>query len=240
MHKNKKYMTNTYSKFWVKQVLKYGYSDYHKAVISIIDTKEEKIVPESQKILECCIGTGYPTAIELAKKGYELYGVDIALALIRKCKENTENVNVNIKCVVGDAESLPYKNSAFNLTYCLQSTWYFTDIGKAIEELFRVTKSGGKIIFDIQNLWNYRLLKWHLRRRAFYLLRVVKRKLTNRLSEDIIFTEIPASPLSIHLILKKLHAQYKYIAVPIFDWDRWLSKIILLSPRLVFVCKKIY
>ncbi|MBI4722783.1 MAG: class I SAM-dependent methyltransferase, partial [Candidatus Stahlbacteria bacterium] len=180
MHRIKKYIIDSYSKFWLTQVLEYGYSDYHKAVISIIDTKEEGIVHKSQKILECCIGTGYPIAIELAKRGYELYGVDIAPALIRKCKENTENDKLNIKCVVGDAESLPYKNSAFNLTYCLQSTWYFTDIGKAIEELFRVTNSGGKIIFDIQNLWNYKLLKRYLRRRVFYLLKVAKRKATNR------------------------------------------------------------
>jgi len=70
--------------------------------------------------------------------------IDIAPTLIDKCKQ----LNPDIKCKVGDAEDLEYPDNYFHLTYCFHSTWYFPRLNKAIDEMLRVTRSGGKKILQ--------------------------------------------------------------------------------------------
>jgi ubiquinone/menaquinone biosynthesis C-methylase UbiE len=70
-------------------------------------------------------------------------------------------------CKVGDAESLEYKSGSFDCTYCFHSTWYFPDLNKVIDEMMRVTKKGGLVIFDIQNRDNPEIAH-NFRKHIFY------------------------------------------------------------------------
>jgi SAM-dependent methyltransferase len=106
--------------------------------------------PEGGKLLEVAIGTGYPVADALAKAGYEIHGIDISPALVEKCRE----LNPAINAKVGDAENLDYADGEFDAVYCFHSTWYFPDLTRVIDEMIRVTKPGGFIVFDIQNRAN--------------------------------------------------------------------------------------
>ena len=53
--------------------------------------------------------------------------------------------------MVADAENLPYRSSYFACTYCFHSSWYLPDLAKAIDDMLRVTRSPGMVMFDIQN-----------------------------------------------------------------------------------------
>lgn len=142
----KKYIEDIYSKYWIDaREKKYGFLDYDKNVCFLLvglvsDVKENKI-------LEVAIGTGYPYAYYFDNAGAEVYGIDISPDLVAKCKRTYPN----IRCEIGDAEKLPYKDCSFDIAYCFHSSWYFPNLKKAIDETIRVTKSGGFIAFDIQN-----------------------------------------------------------------------------------------
>ena len=141
----KKYMKEVYPKYWITAREKiYGFSEYDKNLCRFISER----VPAGEKLLEVAIGTGYPIAEFLQKAGYSICGIDISEELIQKCRQ----LNPNIKCMIGDVENLPYRDSSFGCTYCFHSTWYFPNLAKAIDEMLRVTRSPGVIIFDIQNL----------------------------------------------------------------------------------------
>ncbi len=144
IEERKAYMRDVYSKYWITAREKiYGFLDYDKNLCHYINEH----VSRGGSLLEVAIGTGFPFADFFQKWGYSVYGVDISRDLIEKCRQ----LNSNINCSVGDAEDLPYQDDLFECTYCFHSTWYFPNLNKVIDEMLRVTHSGGLVIFDIQN-----------------------------------------------------------------------------------------
>ena len=140
----KKYIKDVYSKYWITAREKiYGFLEYDKNLCKYICEH----VPNGGELLEVAIGTGYPLADFFQKAGYSVYGIDISPNLIEKCQE----LNPNINCKVGDAETLDYPDNYFDSTYCFHSTWYFPNLNKAIDEMLRVTRPDGLVMFDIQN-----------------------------------------------------------------------------------------
>jgi ubiquinone/menaquinone biosynthesis C-methylase UbiE len=142
----KEYMKNIYSHYWIKaREKKYGFSLYDKNLLRLIES-----YIKTGSILEVAIGTGYPIADFLQKKGYAVSGIDISPDLINKC----HLLNPEINCKVGDAEDLDYPDESFDCTYCFHSSWYIPDLNKAIDEMIRVTRPDGLVIFDIENRSN--------------------------------------------------------------------------------------
>ena len=68
--------------------------------------------------------------------------------LIDRVKESLPNINAK----VGDSEDLEFLDNFFNIVFCFRSTWYFPNLIKAINEMLRVAKNDGIIMFDIQNI----------------------------------------------------------------------------------------
>ncbi|MBI4283592.1 MAG: class I SAM-dependent methyltransferase [Chloroflexi bacterium] len=143
----KRYIKDVYVKYWITAREKiYGFLEYDKSLCRYICEH----VPNGGKLLEVAIGTGYPFADFFQKAGYSVSGIDISPDLIEKCRQ----LNPNIKCQVGDAEKLDYTDDYFDVTYCFHSTWYFPNLNQVIDEMLRVTRPGGIVIFDIENLNN--------------------------------------------------------------------------------------
>mgnify|MGYP001281726718 CR=1 FL=1 len=121
MNSIKKHMRDKYSNYWITaREKKYGFLEYDKNLIEYITENADK---GEGRILEVGVGTGYPFATTFQEKGYDVYGIDISPQLVDKCKKSYPN----IKCEVGDAENLPYKDNFFDVVYCFHSTWYFPD-----------------------------------------------------------------------------------------------------------------
>lgn len=140
-------MRDEYSKFWIKaREKKYGFLEYDKALCEIMTS----VFPKEGKILEVGIGTGFPFGQFLIKAGYSIYGVDISPRLIEKCYLNFPE----IISVVGDAENLEFRENNFDAVYCFHSTFFFPNFPKALQEMVRVTRKNGYILFDIQNSRN--------------------------------------------------------------------------------------
>ncbi|MFA6260097.1 MAG: class I SAM-dependent methyltransferase [Bacteroidia bacterium] len=133
---------NKYSKFWANQVVKYGFDDYCQGLCTLVESKHP------QSVFELAIGTGWPFATRFTEAGIQVAGSDISEYLIEQLKQN----HPGIKSYVSSYENLPELTSEkYDIVYCFRSTWYFPDLYKAIDNMIRITRKGGFVMFDIMN-----------------------------------------------------------------------------------------
>jgi ubiquinone/menaquinone biosynthesis C-methylase UbiE len=122
-----------------------------------IHTKKElsylvKILNKKDKILDLACGYGRFT-IPLAKKGYDIEGIDITPSFIKRAKKDAKKEKVNINFKVGDMRKLPYKDNSFNKIICMWSAFIELanrrDQLKAVKEMKRVLIPGGFAFIDM-------------------------------------------------------------------------------------------
>lgn len=70
------------------------------------------------KTLDICCGAGTNT-VYLARRGFEVTGIDISEKAIDIAKKKAESANVDIRFEVGSSVELPYANGEFELVYDL-------------------------------------------------------------------------------------------------------------------------
>jgi ubiquinone/menaquinone biosynthesis C-methylase UbiE len=134
---------------------------------TLCDYISKNVSPPS-KLLEVAIGTGVPFADYFQKKGYVVFGVDLSSELIEVCRTS----NPNIRCTVGNAEALPCANDSFDCVYCFNATFLFLDLEKAIDEMLRVVRLGGLVIFDVMNKHNKKIQRLYKRELFYFNTRV--------------------------------------------------------------------
>ena len=105
-------------------------------------------IPEKPTALDVACGTGVST-LELIKRcnGRGTFiGVDISRPMIEQAKEKaTKYPNVDLRFMLGDAESLDFPDSTFDLVISNMSFHFFPNQTKALSEMFRVLKPGGQV-----------------------------------------------------------------------------------------------
>ncbi|MBI5804092.1 class I SAM-dependent methyltransferase [Candidatus Pacearchaeota archaeon] len=99
----------------------------------------EKYLKKKDKILDLGCGSGR-NSIYLARKGYEVWGVDISEIAIEKAKHAEKIKNLNFS--VGNSECLEFNESFFDAVYC-NAVLHFTNMRKSASEIFRVLKNDG-------------------------------------------------------------------------------------------------
>lgn len=103
---------------------------------------------EGEHILDVSCGTGlvtFPLAEIVGEKG-QVFGIDISEGMIDKAnQELTQQYFKNIQFTVADAEAIPFKDNYFNSVICSLGFMYFPVPEKAMKEMVRVVKPGGKI-----------------------------------------------------------------------------------------------
>jgi malonyl-CoA O-methyltransferase len=91
------------------------------------------------------VGTGTGAFLERLKVRYPnagLTGVDIAHNM---CLRAQQKLGSNCRVVVGDAESLPFRNGAFDLVVSASALQWVQDLSVALHEMKRVVRPGGDI-----------------------------------------------------------------------------------------------
>ena len=93
-------------------------------------------------------GTGAGTlALALAPLVAEVVGVDIVDALLERARANAP---ANVSFVEGDATSLPFDAGSFDLACTRRTLHHIARPERAVAELARVTKPGGRVFVDDQ------------------------------------------------------------------------------------------
>ena len=108
-------------------------------------------LPDGADVLEVAPGPGY-FAIEMARPGrLHVTGLDISHTFVEIARENARQAGVSVDFQQGNASSMPFAEGSFDLIICQAAFKNFSQPGKAIEEMYRVLRSGGMAI--IQDMW---------------------------------------------------------------------------------------
>ena len=106
---------------------------------------------EGSRILEVAPGPGF-LAIELARLGrYQVVGLDISKTFVELATENARKAGVDVAFHRGNAASMPFEPDSFDLIVCRAAFKNFSEPVRALAEMHRVLKPGGKaFIFDLR------------------------------------------------------------------------------------------
>jgi 2-polyprenyl-3-methyl-5-hydroxy-6-metoxy-1,4-benzoquinol methylase len=120
-----------------------------------VDFIEKEInFDKSKKILDLGCGTGRHS-IELAKRGYNVTGVDLSVSQLNRAKEKAKECGVAVRFIREDARELNFTNE-FNLVIMIcEGAFPLMETDemnyKILENATRSLKSKGKIIFTTLN-----------------------------------------------------------------------------------------
>lgn len=123
-----------------KGLLFYFLRKAQSKLITILDIKE------NQNFLDIGCGTGWAVgqAARVVSNRGAFYGIDLSPKMIEKAKENFIG-NVNFHFYEANSESIPLEDNFFDIIICTNSFHHYLHPEKAMKEIHRVLKSGGKI-----------------------------------------------------------------------------------------------
>ncbi len=128
--------------------------EYEAAVI------RDLLRPRSgETILDAGCGTGVFT-VDLLKAGARVIGLDVSGPMLAAAEKKLSGYP--FEPVIGDMLALPFHDGRFDKTVSVTALEFIEDARKAVGELFRVTKAGGRVVVATLN----RLSSWAARRQA--------------------------------------------------------------------------
>ena len=102
------------------------------------------------RALDAGCGHGFQTAL-LQDLGYETHGVDVAAALLALTRRRLPSAAL----ARADVTALPYRDGSFDVVNCCGSTLSFVDdVDRALAEIARVLRPGGRVLLDCEHKWS--------------------------------------------------------------------------------------
>jgi demethylmenaquinone methyltransferase/2-methoxy-6-polyprenyl-1,4-benzoquinol methylase len=96
-------------------------------------------------ILDVCSGTG-DIAIEVSNKN-SVIASDFCAQMLELCSQKINRQRIgNVHCIQNDAENLSFKDGTFNGAIVAFGIRNVADIRKALSEMHRVVKKGGRVV----------------------------------------------------------------------------------------------
>jgi len=133
----------------------FEFLDFANEMPSIAAYRERMLdlcpVGDGSRVLDVGCGLGHETSrlAGLVGKGGRVDGIDSSESLIDEARRRAQETGVPVDYRTGDAHNLPFENSSFDLCRAERVLLYLEDPAKAVEELSRVTRPGGRVVvFD--------------------------------------------------------------------------------------------
>lgn len=126
------------------------------------------------RILDCATGTG-DLALEFKKvvgSHGRVVGSDFCREMLEVAPAKAARFHLDVTFEIADVLALPYADHAFDITSIAYGIRNVADVHRAIRELARVTKSGGRVMILETGSVNSRILRPAIR---FYFEKVVPR-----------------------------------------------------------------
>ncbi len=146
-----------------------------------LDAMIESVEP-GQKVLDIACGTGRVCSF-FENKGVEYHGIDISAGEISFAKSRCPQGDFK----VGSMLDLPYEDATFDAVFhiaALHHLWTKPERLKALDEAFRVLKSGGTLNLTVMGLWQKKY--WKL----FFHKAAGKQTLPNELKKSVKFKDV--------------------------------------------------
>jgi ubiquinone/menaquinone biosynthesis C-methylase UbiE len=106
-------------------------------------------LPDGAEILEVAPGPGF-FAVELAKRGYRVTGLDISHTMVEIARENRAGLDIDFR--QGDVTQAPFADESFDLVVCQAAFKNFRKPVTALNEMHRVLRPGGfAVIHDLNH-----------------------------------------------------------------------------------------
>lgn len=100
------------------------------------------------RMLDVATGTGH-TAFAFAPHVREVIATDVTREMIAEGEKLKASLGIrNVNFSMADVHELPFKRDSFKIVTCRRAAHHFTEIDKALFEMVRVLKSGGRLIID--------------------------------------------------------------------------------------------
>ncbi len=132
---------------------------------------ESAHVPNGARILDIATGRGavlFPAAEAVGPQGH-VTGIDLSKEMVEETRRQIENRKLkNVEIQVMDAEHLEFPDGAFDFVFCSFAIFFFPQLERALSEMMRVLKPGGRIAvstwgpIDPRGKWYRDLLESYL------------------------------------------------------------------------------
>lgn len=99
-----------------------------------------------KRVLDLGCGTGI-ISLKLRKKGAKVSGIDLSPEMLKIAKTYAKNIDFKL----GSAERLPYDSENFDIVVSVLVFDYVKNLGKALNEVWRVLKLNGYFIVAVRN-----------------------------------------------------------------------------------------
>ncbi|HVR72208.1 MAG TPA: class I SAM-dependent methyltransferase [Vicinamibacteria bacterium] len=112
---------------------------------------EHALLGAGRRALEVGCGTGL-FLDQVARSGATLHALDLSTHLLARTRARVAgHAHVSLQC--GNAEQMPYPDACFDAVYG-SSVLHHLDLDRALREVFRVLRPGGRAVFTEPNIVN--------------------------------------------------------------------------------------
>jgi ubiquinone/menaquinone biosynthesis C-methylase UbiE len=150
---------------YARQAQRYAESELHLRGETLKTVRRLAGVSSTDTVLDVGTGTGF-TAFTLATDAGRVVGADLTRQMLSEGQRIARERGLEAKLgwVVAAAESLPFPDNSFSLTTSRYASHHFHDLPRALREMARVTRPGGRVVVcdvvapearDIVELMNY-------------------------------------------------------------------------------------
>ena len=105
------------------------------------------------RVLEVGCGDG-ALAVELAKRGAEVTGVDASARMITAARERAVAAGMPLTLQMAPAEALPFEGERFDMVVAQTILCFVADGSPAFGEIARVLKPGGRLVIGELGRWS--------------------------------------------------------------------------------------
>jgi ubiquinone/menaquinone biosynthesis C-methylase UbiE len=85
------------------------------------------------------------------RQGARAYGVDISEPTVRQARAAFDAGPGALRGTVGDVRDLPFRDASFDAIYSMGTIEHFNETERAVHEMVRVLKPGGRAIVGVPN-----------------------------------------------------------------------------------------
>jgi ubiquinone/menaquinone biosynthesis C-methylase UbiE len=120
-------------------------AEYRKRAVDLTEG-----LPAGADILEVAPGPGY-MAVEMARRGFAVTAMDVSHTFVQFAADYATAQGVAARFRQGDAGAMPFAAESFDRIVCQAAFKNFTEPLKALNEMHRVLRPGGRAI--IEDMW---------------------------------------------------------------------------------------